>query len=62
MQHNKKFKLLDDVLIVATGEQTYIVSTMPQHKENCYLVAGKGKPFQENQLIKDNEANNKKQK
>ena len=48
--HNKKFKLLQDVVIIETGKETYIISLMHKHKLNCYLVAGEAKPILQNQL------------
>jgi len=46
----KKFKLLQDVIIKETGKETYIISLMHKHKLNCYLVAGEAKPILQNQL------------
>jgi len=48
--HNKKFKLLQDVVIIESGKVTYIISLMHKHKNNCYLVAGEAKPILQNQL------------
>ena len=49
-QHKKKFKLLQDVVIIESGKVTYIISLMHKHKNNCYLVAGEAKPILQNQL------------
>ena len=48
--HKKKFKLLQDVVIIENGKVTYIISLMHKHKNNCYLVAGEAKPILQNQL------------
>jgi len=48
--HKKKFKLLQDVVIIESGKVTFIISLMHKHKNNCYLVAGEPKPILQNQL------------
>lgn len=53
----RKYKLLQDVIIKETGQQTYIVSTMQNEPQAVYLVAGIGKPIKEQDLKPINNKN-----
>jgi hypothetical protein len=49
MKHEKKYKLLQDVL-VNEDFVTYIVSTMEYSNSKFYLVAGIGNPVHEKDI------------
>ncbi len=46
----RKFKLLQDVIIIDSNIKTYIVSTLNYEPTAQYLVAGIAKPILETQL------------